>query len=757
MKSRLIAENQLVPEQLAVNETLFHVANGYIGVRGSFEEGVPAEVKSIRGTYINAFYDTEKLHYEERYTGFPDYSQCMLNVIDAQSIKLYLDDEEFSMFNGRIVSYQRTLDAENGTVNRTVHWVSPQGREIILTVKRMASFAVKEAFLISYHVKCLNFKGLLNIISNITADVSNMSAEFDPRLGTSGGNRLDVSRINSRDDIFSLECKTRNSGLSAVCTMSNKMDNSSKRMTAETSRGVSEIFEVEVESGDEICLEKFAVYTDSVRFEQPLEEGFRINREIYQAGFKQMAARQRQYLDSFWKNADITIEGDAEIQNGIRFNMYQLLQSASNDKYSNIAAKGLSGEGYEGHYFWDTETYIYPFFLFTNPGLAKNLLMFRYNTLDGARKRAREMAHSKGALFPWRTINGDECSAYFPSGTAQYHINTDIAHAVIQYWQVTGDTQFMADFGAEILFETARVLYDVGHFRNDGKFVINEVTGPDEYTACVNNNYYTNLTTQHLFEYCDSAWKMLKQSFPAALDRLAEKINIVFEEIAEFKKAACAMYLPFDKKLQIHPQDDSFLERKVWDLDNTPKEKFPLLLHYHPLHIYRHQVCKQPDTVLAHFLLEGQVPLEIIKNDYYYYEKITTHDSSLSTCIFSIMASRIGDKKRAYDYFSKTARLDLDNLQGNTEHGIHTAAMGGMWMAVVFGFGGMRFNGGQLYFRPNIPDCWKSIEFKVVYRGRVLQIKATGTDTIIKLLDGDAINIYLNDKLLKLEPEEVTV
>ncbi|MCP3965270.1 MAG: glycoside hydrolase family 65 protein [Lentisphaerae bacterium] len=756
MKSRLITEYELIPEKVAVSETLYHTANGYIGVRGCFEEGVPSGVKSIRGTYINAFYDTEKLHYEERYTGFPDYSQCMLKVVDAQSIKLFIDDEEFSMFEGELVSYKRILDAENGMVERVVQWKSPAGKEIELTVKRMVSFSQKEAFLTSYHVKCLNFKGLLKIVSSITSQVSNMSAEHDPRLGTSGGNRLLVKKISQSGNISSLECQTRNSGLTSICSMSNKLDTASESIVTDTDNSISETFELHVEAGSSVTLEKFVTYTDSVRYEDPFKDNISINQSIQSAGFKKMVALQKQYLDEFWNHSDITIKGNDDIQNGIRYNMYQLLQSASNDMYSNIAAKGLSGEGYEGHYFWDTETYIYPFFLFTNPDLARNLLMFRYNTLNGARRRAREMAHPKGALFPWRTINGDECSAYFPSGTAQYHINTDVAHAVTQYWQVTNDHEFMADYGAEMLFEAARVMYDIGLYRRDGKFVINEVTGPDEYTACVNNNYYTNLSTKHLFEHCGNVLKLLKDLYPKALKKLAAKIDLDDDEVPGFQKAASAMYLPFDEELQVHPQDDAFLDRKVWDIANTPKDKFPLLLHYHPLHIYRHQVCKQPDTVLAHFLFENNTPLDIVQNDYYYYEKITTHDSSLSTCIFSIMASRIGDEKRAYNYFTQTARLDLDNIQGNTDHGIHTAAMGGMWMAVVFGFAGMRIVNGELTFRPNIPSEWKQIDFNITFRRRQLRISASKTAITVKLLKGEAINVFVDGDMIELQPEEVT-
>ncbi|HOB21155.1 MAG TPA: family 65 glycosyl hydrolase, partial [Candidatus Atribacteria bacterium] len=405
-----------------------------------------------------------------------------------------------------------------------------------------------------------------------------------------------------------------------------------------------EVMEVPVGPGEEIVLVKYSVFADSIRAKDCLESAVAEMDKALGVPLDVHYEHQRSYLENYWDNCMLEIDGDEELNIAVRYNMYQLLQSAGKDEYCNIAAKGLSGEGYEGHYFWDTEMYIEPFFNLTNPEITRSLISFRYRTLDKARENARLLGHKKGALYPWRTIAGSECSGYFPSGTAGYHINGDIASSIIFYYLATGDFELIAEMGAEIVFETARLWIDMGCY-SDGRFMINEVTGPDEYTCLVNNNYYTNVSAQFNLKWASRLYHMLKAS--GRLGDIVDKIGITEEEIKEFERAADHMYLPYDEKLKINPQDDSFLQKKVWDLSGTPKDHFPLLLHYHPLTLYRHQVCKQADTVLAHFLFEDAQDMETIRNSYYYYEKITTHDSSLSTAIFSIMASKLGDVDRA--------------------------------------------------------------------------------------------------------------
>ncbi len=438
------------------------------------------------------------------------------------------------------------------------------------------------------------------------------------------------------------------------------------------------------------------------------------------------------------------------MQQGLRFNIYQLLQGVGKDSISSITAKGLSGEGYEGHYFWDTEIYILPFFTLCNPKLAKQLLKYRHTILEAARKRAKELGHKKGAAFAWRTITGEECSGYFPAGTAQYHLNGDIAYSYIQYYLATGDKEFVKDFGAEVIFETARIWLEIGHF-DKGLFKIDAVTGPDEYTAIVNNNYYTNVMAKNNLKYAVKWFNLLKEENEDYLKELCSRIALTEEEINVFEDVYKNMYLPYDEELKINAQDDSFLSKAVWDFENTPKENYPLLLHYHPLTIYRYQVLKQADTVLAHFLMEDEADFETIKNSYDYYEKITTHDSSLSCAVYSIMASKIGYMKKAYNYFIETARLDLDNTHGNTKDGVHVANMGGTWMSIVYGFMGVRIKEDHVALNPLLPDNWNNLKFKFLYKGAVVEVNISEGKTIVKVKTDKLIQLKIKEKLYTFE------
>jgi alpha,alpha-trehalose phosphorylase len=427
------------------------------------------------------------------------------------------------------------------------------------------------------------------------------------------------------------------------------------------------------------------------------------------------------------------------------------------DGRTNIAAKGVTGEGYEGHYFWDTEIYVFPFFLFSKPEIARALLQYRYTILPKARERARQMGHERGALYPWRTIAGEECSAYFPAGTAQYHINADIAYSIRLYLLATGDFDFIAQQGAEIVLDTARIWTGIGSYDRQQRFCINAVTGPDEYTAIVNNNYYTNAMARMHMAFAADVAERLRAERPADYARVAGAIGLDDAEIAAWRAASSAMRLPYDEALGIHEQDDSFLSKKPWDFASTPKENYPLLLHYHPLVIYRHQVCKQADVVLALLLLSSEFSLDDKRRDFDFYERVTTHDSSLSSCIFSMVASEVGYHDKAYAYFMETARLDLDNTHGNTEYGVHTAAMAGTWLGVAYGFAGMRLDGAGLRFAPVLPQKWRGYRFKAHVHGALLEVEVDGGGASYRLLQGDSLRFSHRGREVSLTPQQSEV
>lgn len=746
MQNNLIYEVKpvtLKPEDLMVNETIFHNANGYIGIRSNFEEGYPKEYDSIRGAYINGFYDFSEMKQAEKLCGLIEEKQTMLNVADPQTIYFRAGDEEFSMFEGEVLESSRVLNMEEGYTLRHVVWRSLKGAEFDIRIRRMASFVQQSLFTIEYTVTSVNYDGEITFISEHKGDVRNYSNPHDPRVARESVNYLVPRDQDLKDGASYLLTETSKSGL-MVCT--GVKGNLSKEGEKITNLNVKEhrvdrSIKTDIQKGETVTYTQYVVFTDSIRSSDCKKAAEEEMDKALREPLTRHYDDQKSYLEQFWESSDVDIEGDDDLCRATKYNMYQLVQSVSKDRFGNIAAKGLSGEGYEGHFFWDTEMFMHPFFVLTNPKLAKNLVAYRYEILEQARENARILGHQKGALYPWRTIMGKECSGYFPSGSAAYHINGDIAYSVVSYYLATKDIGFLEEKGAEILFETARLWMDTGNYVGD-KFHINEVTGPDEYTCMVNNNYFTNAAAKYNLYWAANSWRILKKA--GMLSRLAEKLCLSEEEIAEFEKAGKAMYLPYDEELGINPQDDSFLQKKVWDLSATPKDKFPLLLHYHPLYIYRHQVCKQADTVLAHFIFEDEQELETIRKSFAYYEKITTHDSSLSTCIFSIVACRLGLVDKAYDYFGDSAKLDLFNTHHNTKDGIHTANMGGNYMAIVYGFGGLRIKESGLYLNPVLPKQWNAYRFKIRYMGRHLLVRVTKEGTSLSLLSGSPVELWLN-------------
>lgn len=750
-----ISNSELSQQDLLNMESIFALGNGYLGVRGNFEEGYGADMTSIRGTYLNAFHDVIEIPYGEKLFAFPDTQQKLVNNIDAQTILIYLGDEEepFRLDQGTITAHERNLHMDKGYAERMVQWRSLAGKEIKLTFRRLVSFTRRELFAIHVRMEPVNYNGPVRVVSTVNGKVTNYTNANDPRVGAGHAERMTVVDTGIQGGIGYIVDETMASKLRAACAAQHDIDVDAD---VQLEDGAGQItYTATFSLTQPVSLTKYNIYTDNLRHgEAIVEQGLKLQEVLRGVSFEDLLAEQAKYLQDYWKSADVIIENDAQLQEGIRFNLFQLLQSAGRDEHSNISAKGLSGEGYEGHYFWDTEIYMFPVFLMTQPDIARQLLLYRYSALDQARARAREMGHKQGALFPWRTIAGTECSSFFPSGTAQYHISADIAYSYIQYYLAEQDKGFLLSYGAEVLIETARLWAEIGHYYN-GAFHIDEVTGPDEYTCCVNNNYYTNVMAKHNLKWAAKSCAILKDYNAAGFKALCVRLGVTEEEIATWSKAADAMLLPYDEALGINPQDDTFLRKAVWDFDNTPKEKYPLLLHYHPLTIYRYQVCKQADTVLAHFLLEDEQSEETIKRSYDYYEGITTHDSSLSSCIFSIMASKIGNMEKAYRYFIETARLDLDNTHGNTKDGLHMANMGGTWMSIVYGFAGMRLKESGLSLAPAIPQDWQKYAFRLNFRGRLIGVSMDRENVTLELIEGEAIEMKLYDEEVHLEPGQM--
>ncbi len=588
-------------------------------------------------------------------------------------------------------------------------------------------------------------------MSGVNARVRNQEAAADPRVGAHlPEGALRTMHHEAAGTFGAVVQRTRTTGLAIVSATDHvvratglapdAMDTSS----TSGELGFALTLTATLTAGASLGLTKLLAYCTSR--DHPEEDLLGAARDALggarEAGFEGLADEQRGALDRFWSTSDVEIDGDEVLQQGVRFNLFSLFQSAGRDGRTSLSAKGLSGEGYEGHYFWDTEIFALPFFAYTQPAIARALLRYRCGILDVARARAAEMGQ-RGALYPWRTIGGEEASAYFPAGTAQYHINADIAYAIDKYVAASGDRSLLLDGGAEVVFETARLWADLGDYipARDGAFCINEVTGPDEYTALVNNNGYTNLMARAHLRFAARLVDELAADEPEAYERLAARIGLEPGEVAEWRRAADLMRIPRDPALGVLAQDDSFLDRAPWPFATTPASDYPLLLHYHPLVIYRHQVLKQADVVLAQVLLGSQFTSAEKKRNFDYYDPLTTGDSSLSPSIQCVAAAELGYADAAYRYFLQTARMDLDDVNGNVAHGVHVAAMAGSWVSLVYGFAGLRDDDGSIAFSPRLPDAWDRLAFRLLVRGATLAVTITRHEVSYALLEGDRLVI----------------
>jgi len=750
-------EKTFAPQFLPPAETIFTVANGYLGMRGAFEEGEPAY---RHGTYVNGFHETWPIPYGERAFGFATTGQTIVNLPDGKLIRLYVDDEPFDLSSARIRRFERALDMRAGTLDRQVLWETADGRQLLVESRRLVSFHEKHVAAIQYRVTVLNARASLVLVSELVNHVpAPEGGEDDPRLARSLSHQVLAPQGSvTADRRVLLRYLTRNSQMGLACGMDHTLETecvSSFKSDAEEN-GARVVFHVDADPGKPITLTKYITYhtSRSDKTDELCERAGRTLDRVVGHGFGQLLTDQRAYLDDFWKRSDIQISAQhPRAQQCVRWNLFQLIQASGRADNTGIAAKGLTSQTYDGHYFWDMEMYILPFLIYTAPRLARNVLEFRYSILDKARERARAVSQ-KGALFSWRTINGEEASAYYAAGTAQYHINAAIAHAIVQYVDVTGDKDFLYEYGAEMLVETARLWYDLGFFseRKEGRFCIDRVTGPDEYTTVVNNNTYTNLMARENLRSAADAVDQLREGSPDLFRALVRQTGLEPGEAAEWRRAADRMYIPFDERLGIHPQDDEFLDLKKWDFANIPADKYPLLLYFHPLVIYRHQVIKQADVVLAMFLLGDEFSPEQKKRNFDYYDEVTTGDSSLSACIQSIVAFEIGYDELALRYLINALLMDLGDVSGNVKDGCHIASMGGTWMGAVYGFAGMRDRGGKLSFRP--AKLMRELRFHLTVRGQLLAVDIKPDGVTYKLEQGDGLTIHHRGEPLKLRPGE---
>ena len=759
-----IVEARYSDEFVGHTETVFSLGNGFVGVRGSFEEGRPALVP---GTFVNGFHETWPIMHAEGAHALARTGQTIVNVPDTTILKLYVDDEPFFLPTAHIEDYRRTLDMRAGTLTREVVWVTGAGKHVRIRSRRLVSLEHRHLIAMTYEVTMLDEPAPVVISSLVLnrqdAGQTDRLPEHrpgDPRLATVLPHRvLNVRAAELADRRILLGYQTTSSGMTLGIGVDHVIE------TACSAHAVGSLDDDETGEvlltadavpGVPIRVTKYATYQASRSIPVP-ELVDRCRRTLDRAvrdGFDILRTSQRANLARFWDRADVQVQArvnPVRQQQAVRWNLYQVAQATWRAEGAGVPAKGLTGQAYEGHYFWDTEIYVLPFLSYTQPRIARNLLAVRHSMLGRARERAAEMSQ-RGALFPWRTINGEEASPNFQQGTAQYHINADIAYAIRRYTHIQGDIRLLGEVGAQILVETARLWANLGFYGADKRFHIHGVTGPDEYTTVVNDNAYTNLMARLNLNFAATTVRRLRGERPEEYTALVHTVGLRFREVEAWERAAAAMHIPFDEKRGIHPQDETFLDREPWDLDATPREKFPLLLHYHPLVIYRHQVLKQADIVLAMFLLGDEFSEEQKRRNFDYYDPLTTGDSSLSACVQGIIAAEIGRERQALEYFQHALLMDLGNVAGNASDGVHIASAAGVWSSLVFGFGGVRDFGGHLSFAPRLPHAWNQLAFSLRFGGRQIRVRLTHDEENYLIDEGTPLEITIRGEPHLLSP-----
>ena len=743
-----IHETGLHLDILAQTESLFALSNGHIGLRGNLDEGEP---HGLPGTYLNSFYELRPLPYAEGGYGYPESGQTVINVTDGKIIRLLVDDEPFDIRYGEVQSHERELDLRAGVLRRNVHWTSPTGHQVKVSSVRMVSFTQRAIAAFSYEVEPLDAPMRIVLQSELVANEALPDAGKDPRAGSVSLMPLEGEEFMAQNTRGLLIHHTQASGLRMGVAMDHLIEGPSEMsFESEASANVARITVIaHLKPGERLRLVKFVAYGWSSQRSQPAlhDQVIAALSAARLTGWEGLLAEQRAYLDDFWANADIELEGDDEIQQALRFSLFHILQAGSRGERRPIAAKGLTGPGYDGHVFWDTEIFVLPLLTMTLPYAAADALRWRHSILDQARKHARKLG-LRGAAFPWRTIQGEESSGYWPAGTAAFHINADIAYAVTNYIACTNDTRFEEEIGLELLVETARLWRSLGYLDAQKQFRIDGVTGPDEYSAIVDNNVYTNLMAQHNLR---SAVEAAKRH-----PRVARALGVDKDEMSSWSEAAENMLIPFDERLGVTPQDESFTEHEVWNFANTAPEQYPLLLSFPYFDLYRKQVVKQADLVLAMHLRGDAFTPEQKARNFAYYEPLTVRDSSLSAATQAVLAAEVGQLQLAYDYLGEAALMDLDDLEHNVQDGVHMASLAGTWIVLVMGFGGMRLDGSSLSFAPRLPDEITRLVFRLMFRDRGLRVEVTAKEAKYSLLNGSPLKVcHYGDEITLSEDKAI--
>lgn len=733
------AEKEIDSEDTGHMESVFALGNGYLGLRGTYDE-CDENIDETSGMYINGIFETEPIVHPWPCKGFAKNEEYTVNLCDWRIIEVYTDGEKACFSNG-LKNHIRRLDFTRGEIVRSFEFTSKTGKTVRIESVRIVNLNRPHSAQIRYTVTSANFDGEIEIHSSVIKNTL-----INGKMATY------TVKENIGNSSIMLETSTIRTEMKVAASVEHNVN--AVKFTDEyvnTENKYTYIVRADVKCGETVCIEKYAsFYSVEDKADNICVLAENETRKNRAAGFDVLRAEQSEAWKKHWECGDIKIEGNEADQQAVRFSLFHLRSQLPTVNNASIGATGLTGPNYSGKVFWDTEMYLMPYYLFTDPEKCKGLIMYRVKLLDKARKRAKEIGND-GALYSWCSIDGEETSVVFEASTAEYHINADIAYAVWRYEKATGDSDFVYENCAEMIFETAKFYAHRGTFveAHDGRFCINSVCGPDEYACGVNNNCYTNFMVQFHLQYALKIYSDMQQKKTDKLNEIINKISLYDNELKLWREAADKMYYKINEKYGIYEQDDRFVYNDAVDMETIPKN-YDIRHLYHPLDLWRIQVLKQADVVLLQFILGDKFTLDEKKRNYDYYEPKTNHGSSLSAAIHSIAANEIGYADDAYEYFRSGAYMDIGDFKKNTDGGIHIACHGGVWMTVLNGFLGMRLYDDGLHFKPNIPKQWGRVQTKLIYRGARIEISADENSCTFTLINEKSVKFNVNGNKIEL-------
>ncbi|GAA4064404.1 glycoside hydrolase family 65 protein [Agromyces indicus] len=736
-------------DRLPHRESVFALSNGCIGWRGLLDEGEPV---GIAGCYANGVFETHPMPYSEPAYGYPTEGQSIVNVPDGQVIRLLVDGEPFDVRTGVLERHEQRLDFRAGTLHREVDWVSPSGSRVRVTSTRLVSYDRPSVAAVRYSVEATDTAVEVTVQSELLANVPVPEGTHpDERIQRMLERPLAPVGDHVLGTAATLVHRLRRRRLRIAAAMDHLVDApGGARVDTETSPDLARTtVGVRLGPDERLQLMKAVAYewADDATAGGLRDRADSEVAEALREGWDALADAQRRRLDRFWHAADVVVEGEPRLQQAVRFALFQVFQSAVRLDGRSVPGKGLTGAGYQGHTFWDFEGFVLPVLTSTLPESAREALRWRHATLHLARDRAREL-HLAGAAFPWRTLDGTESSGYWPASTIGWHVQAAIAAAVIHFHRGTRDETFLRECGAELLIETARLWMSLARRDEDGGVHFDGVTGPDEYSAMVDDNAYTNLMAAQNLRAAASAARSVPD--------VAERLGAGADEVDGWRDAAARIVVPYDERRGVHQQAAGFTEYARWDFEGTPAEHYPLHDHYPYFSLYRSQVVKQADLVLALYFAYDAFTPEETERAFRYSEAITVRDSSLSACIQAVIAAQVGQLELAADYLAEAATLDLDDVQGDTEDGVHLASLAGIWTALVAGFGGFRDSETEVRFAPRLPPQLTRLAFGIRFCGRVLRVDASTDATTYTLVEGEPVTVRHFDEAVELEVHRPT-